>query len=185
MIDSQEQKLRALINAHARHVSWLIARRERDPMTREELLADVFEIAYRHLAELSSLPPAVVRSWLLRTATNVTANEARRGAARRRLIQRLSSETPPVVPSPEDQAVAEANRRELHRRLGATFEQMTPAHQSLLARDAVGQNGPAIAADLGISHQAARSRLMRARSAFARRYHAGTEVSGDRSRPTE
>lgn len=49
-------------------------------------------------------------------------------------------------------------------------------NSKVLALDALGHKGPAIAEQLGITHQAARSRLMRPRQALLEKY-AGIEVS--------
>jgi len=54
----------------------------------------------------------------------------------------------------------------------AAWDALDPSQRDLLTLDVLGQKGPAIAVRLGISHQAARSRLMRARAAFVTAYEA-------------
>ncbi|MFT3851986.1 MAG: sigma-70 family RNA polymerase sigma factor [Ilumatobacteraceae bacterium] len=171
MNNDQERQLKRIIETHVRAVSWTLTRSERDQVTREELLADVFEVAYRHLDELASLSDDTVRSWLIRTAEFLAANEARRGARRRQLLERLAAQ--PVeseMPSAEDLVVDDDVRRQQDRQIRAAYEQLPIDDQVLLARAAAGWTGPELATELGVTAVAVRSRLMRARAAFRERF---------------
>lgn len=162
----QETQLRRLISSHSTAVNWLLARHERNAATREDLLGDVFELCFRHLDELAVLHDNQVRGWLLRTTRFLLANEARRGTRRRELIERLAAEPVTIMTSVEDDYVDDEVRRGCVAAVRVAFDQLTEAQREILARDANGQTGPAIAADIGMTNVAVRSRLMRARSAF-------------------
>ncbi|MBK5224487.1 MAG: sigma-70 family RNA polymerase sigma factor [Acidimicrobiia bacterium] len=146
---------------------------EHDHTVRDELWSDVFDVACGHLDELEELDPAQVRSWLLRTARYVTANAARRSIARRRLVDRLIREPLELASSAEEEffgAEPSAEEKERASQVSAAWERLAGDQRDVLAMDALGNRGPAIAARLEITHQAARLRLMRARAAFAASY---------------
>lgn len=145
---------------------------ERDSSTREELWADVLRSAFDHLEELEPLSPGQVRSWLLQTARYLTANSTRRAIAWRRLLDRLSQEPPEPTSSAEDEFLGhdDPDKREVGRLAGVAWRGLSESYREILTLDALGQKGPQIAELLGVTHQAARLRLMRARAAFAKAY---------------
>lgn len=177
--ESSERALRMLMKEHGRAVESFIARRERDPAVREEIWSDVFRLAHGHLDELTDADSAGTRRWLWRVAELVTSNAGRRATTRRRLIARLEIEPVLLQSSPEDEYIAQEDRQSEH--IEATLSALNVEQRRILLLDALGDAGPAIAATLGISHQAARSRLMRARTAFVRAYNA--VASDDESQP--
>lgn len=163
------RRLRLVVAEHGRMVESFLAHVERDPALREELWADVIGLVYQHIDELEPLSAAQVRSWLLRTARYLTANAARRAQTRRRVVERLAREPLEFVVSAEDEFIdSDVTDEGLDRshRIRAALNQLHYDYQQILIMNALGQTGPKIAEELGISHQAARSRLMRARSAF-------------------
>lgn len=167
--DSPSDRLRLLTAAHGRAVAGVVSVHERDAMTAEELVADVFVLAYDHLDEIGDLPERQVRSWLLRTARFLVANEARRGAARRRRVELLRREPLSFVSAADDEffeieALAEEGVRS--QRIGAALDLLSDGDRDVLVWDANGEKGPAIAERLGVGHDAARKRLSRARAAF-------------------
>jgi RNA polymerase sigma factor (sigma-70 family) len=149
----------------------IVARFEHDPAEAEEAWSDVFQLAYDRIHEVADLAESQQRSWLLRTARFMVANRGRRNATRRRALDRLRQEPLPVVPSAEDEFVTiveddeERQSSDLVREalLGLRFE-----YRQILILHALGNNGPSIARQLGISHQAVRKRLMMARTEFRR-----------------
>lgn len=178
--------LRRIVAAHGRIVETYLAYIERDAAVREELWADVVGLAYQHLDELHCLSAGQVRSWLLRTARNLTANAARRAQTRRRLAERLAREPVAFVTSAEDEFIdsdLSAEHRARSERIRCSLDQLSDGYRRILTMDALGQNGPLIAAQLGISHQAARSRLMRARNAFITAFTADDEVDSTSRTP--
>jgi DNA-directed RNA polymerase specialized sigma24 family protein len=167
--DSPSDHLRFLTTVHGRAVAGLVSVHERDVMTAEELVADVFVLAYDHLDEIGDLSQRQVQSWLLRTARFLVANEARRGAARRRRVELLRREPLPLVSGADDEFFEiEARLEESVRsqRIGAALDLLSTGDRDVLVWDANGEKGPAIAERLGIGHDAARKRLSRARAAF-------------------
>jgi len=166
-------ELRLIVAAHGRSVETYLSYVERDAAVREELWADVFGLAYQHIGELAGLSTGQLRSWLLRTARYLTANAARRAQTRRRVAERLANEPLEFVASAEDVFIdtdVSDEQRVRSERIRCALEQLSDGYQRILTMDALGQSGPLIAKQLGISHQATRSRLMRARNAFITAY---------------
>lgn len=167
--ESPSDHLRFLTAFHGRAVTGLVSVHERDAMTAEELVADVFVLAYDRLDEIGDLSELQVRSWLLRTARFLVANEARRGATRRRQVERLRREPLSFVLGADDEffemeLLHEENARS--ERIGVALELLSEGDRDILVWDANGEKGRAIAERLGIGQGAARKRLSRARAAF-------------------
>ena len=169
----QEDRLRNLISTHGRTVRACLTRRERDPASVEDLWTDVFALASERLDELASLSETAQRSWLIRTASNLTANHARRNATRRKTLEMLRREPLPFVSSAEDDAELRAAADESDLRSNAirtALQRLDAAERQVLVLHAIGYDGPRIAHEMSISHAAARKRLMRARFAFRETY---------------
>lgn len=174
--DAPSVRLRELVTEHGGAVQSLLLGLERDSAAREELWSDVFTLAYRRIDELGQLTVRQRHRWLLRATRHLTANHARRSTTRRRAIERLAREPLHVGLSAEDAYFVAVDLRAHEDRVAevhAAWRTLSPAHQEVLALDALGSNGPAIAKQLGVSHQAARSRLMRARQALLDAYTEG------------
>lgn len=166
-------RLRTLVDEHGKAVHALLRGLEHHHSVREELWGDVFMLASRRIEELDRLSVQQQRRWLLRVARNLTANVARRAVTRRQAYERLVREPLDVGLSAEDEYFARINLPAHSERIADVQEawwHLSDAHREILALDALGHKGPAIADQLGISHQAARSRLMRARQAFLDAY---------------
>lgn len=183
MIDNEPNdaadQLRLLVATHGRSVETYLSYVERDASVREELWADVMDLAYHHINELQGLASGQVRSWLLRTARYLAANAARRAQTRRRLAERLALEPLEFVASAEDEFIdtdVSVEHRARSERIRCALDQLSDGYQRILTMDALGQPGPLIAKQLDISHQATRSRLMRARNAFMTAYAALDDV---------
>lgn len=177
---SSSARLQELVTEHGRTVMAVLVGLERDPAVREELWSDVFTLAYRRIDDLDPLTAQQRRRWLLRAARNLSANTMRRTISRRRAFERLSREPVHVALSAEDAYFATINLRAHDDRIADVHEawrSLSAAHREVLALDALGHKGPVIAERLGVSHQAARSRLMRARQALLDAY---AEVGGGR-----
>jgi len=174
----EEDAFRALVRTYARPVRSVIRRYEKNPMEIDEITADVFALAHDHWADLAQASEGQVRSWLLRTARFMTSNEVRRAMSRRRLYERLRREPLPVAATPDDELAAvdgEAAVREESARVHTVLASLRPDYQTALVMAAFGQHGLEIAAALGISDNAARKRLMRARAAFREAYESSAE----------
>lgn len=167
--DSTSVRLQELVTEHGRSVMSLLVGLERDPAVREELWSDVFTLAYRRLDELALLSTPQRHRWLLRATRNLTANLMRRSISRRQAFERLAREPVHDALSAEDAYFATVDLGAHQDRVDVVRDAwltLSAAHREVLALDALGHKGPAIAEQLGISHQAARSRLMRARQAL-------------------
>ena len=180
----RERLLRGLMDSHGGAVRVIVARHEHDQTEAEEVWSDVFQLAYERIQDVANLPESQQRSWLLRTARFLTANRGRRNATRRRTLDQLRHQPLSMVPSAEDVFVSfvesdEAQKTsELVREalLGLRFE-----HRQILILHALGNNGPSIARQLGITHDAARKRLMMARAEFRRMHPEPVQAYPERS----
>ena len=154
--------LQLLVDHHGNAVQATLVALERDPAVREELWSDVFALAYRRIGELERLPEPQCRSWLLRAARNLTANSARRAMTRRRALERLAREPIAAALSAEEAYFATIGTGDAAQlaAVRTAWNLLSSAHREVLALDALGLKGPVIAERLGLSHQAARSRLM-------------------------
>lgn len=164
-----EKQLRDLIGAHGRTVRACLARREHDRASVEELWVDVFAVAAERLDELVALPVGVQQSWLLRTASNLTANHSRRNATRRSTLERLRHEPLAIAVSAEEEVELRADDQDSVVRSGAVraaLDRLNPADRQVLVLHAIGYDGPRIAVEISLSESATRKRLMRARRAF-------------------
>lgn len=142
----------AIMRAHGRAVLGYLSRRAEPAQDAADLMAEVFVVAWRRLAEVPE-PPDETRAWLLGAARLVLANH-RRGAVRRnRLAGRLRLAWRPATAENGDGPVRDAldtlgdDDRELLTLIA--WEDLTPSQA---------------AAVLGIPPATARKRLERART---------------------
>lgn len=169
----RSRQLRVLVADHGRSVDALLRTLEHDAANREELWSDVFTIACAHLDEFEQLSEGRVRGWLLVTTRHVAANTARRAVTRRTTIERLCREPADFSASAEDDYLDSLADPPHHsRQVRAAWLTLSTPQQEILVLDANGLSGRSIADHLGITHQGARSRLMRARNALVTAYQA-------------
>lgn len=164
---STDDELRELVRSHGGAVDRYLRSIERSPEAREEHWADVFTVAFERLEDLRGLSEGRARAWLLTTARNIVRNVARRETTRRDLLHRLAAEPASLERSAEDRyldSVVDTDR------LGSVWDELRPSHRQVLYLAMEGLDGPGISEQMGITHQAARSLLMRARGAFLDRY---------------
>jgi RNA polymerase sigma factor (sigma-70 family) len=142
-------------------------------MEAEEVVADVFHLAYRNLSQLGVATDQQVKSWLLRTASYLMANQMRRAMTRRRLVERLAREPLTLVATPaEEFETADDNADAAHQseRVMHVLSSLRDDYRQALVMHALGERGADIGDLLGVSENAARKRLMRARIAFRDAY---------------
>lgn len=178
----QELLLRQLIDAHDRTVRVFVARYEFDASEADEVVGDVYEVAFAHLDVLAGREPEEVRNWLLRTARYLTANRGRRNATRRRAIERLQREPLALAVSPEEEFFGEVREQESTALLTKTLEcldDLTAEERQLLIMYANSSSGIEIAEAIGTRPGAARQRLWRARAAFRAAFDARSRVADE------
>lgn len=125
----------------------------------EDALQDVFVRAYSGLR--ASDNDLALRAWLYRVAHNRCIDELRRPAP-------PSPELLELVRAPEQDPIAEADRRESLRRLIADVRRLPDQQRSaLLMRELGGMTYAELAEALGVSIPAVKSLLVRARVALA------------------
>ena len=104
---TDDQRFEALYAAHAGAVL-AYARRRTSPANADDVMADVFLIAWRRLADV----PCDERIWLLGVARRVLANQrrgqTRQRALRERLLPQLPSSSPAADGDPRDERVLRA-----------------------------------------------------------------------------
>jgi DNA-directed RNA polymerase specialized sigma24 family protein len=152
--DDRSARAQALFETHWRGVL-AYARRRASYATADEVLSDVFMVAWRRLddvpAEADALP------WLLACARNALANHRRAQRRRVRLVARLRPTVSDELPvGLHDGMLAEALAR-----LGSRDR------EALLLSAWEGLTAPQAAAVLGCSPEAFRVRLHRARKRLA------------------
>lgn len=155
--------------AHGNAVRSLVARYEYSRDDADDIVSDVFQLAYRNMDSLSQASEVEVRSWLLRTARNLVANHVRRSMSRRRLLDRLAREPLPVAISPDEEYALGENQiiaSTRSQRVRFVLAGLREDYRLVLIMDALGDSDATIAKALGVSPNAARKRLMRARIAF-------------------
>lgn len=150
--DERSARAQALFEAHWRTVL-AYARRRASHATADEVLSDVFMVAWRRLDDV----PAEALPWLLACARSALANHHR--AQRRRL--RLSARLRPTVTDEPPIALGDGRLAGALARVGARDREalLLSAWEGLSAEEA--------AAVLGCSPEAFRVRLHRARKRLA------------------
>jgi RNA polymerase sigma factor (sigma-70 family) len=166
---TEDRWIRLWVDTHGAAVRALVCRYEYDPRDVDELVADVFCVAYRNIEKLKLATDDALRCWLLSTARHVVQNHVRRAMSRRRLTERLARMPLPDANAADvDYADREAELRAQRRDAAVRhiLDGMRDDERLVLVMDALGGTGPAIGHALGVSPNAARKRLMRARVAF-------------------
>lgn len=151
--DDRRARAEAMFAEHAGAV-WAYARRRASAATADDVLSDVFMVAWRRLDDV----PDDARAWLLACARNALANHQRAERRSLRLVSRLTATSAPAAPPIElhDGALAQA--------LASLSER---DREVLLLTAWEGLSGDRAAAVLGCSPQAFRVRSHRARKRLA------------------
>lgn len=138
-----------------RRIHGLVLASLRDP----ELAADVTQEAFLRLLREARAGryPDSAGAWLYRTALNLAVSRARRAAVARRFAPRLVRRDDP--PTPEEVSLG----RERSALMRAALARLPQVQRTALIMAAQGIGGEQIAAQLGKSHGATRTLLLRAR----------------------
>lgn len=151
---STQQRFEALYRAHADRVHAYAARRS-DRATADDVVAEVFLVAWRRLESVPEEP----FPWLLGVARRVLANRRRANGRAAALNDRLAGTLRAFSPPP---ALAD-------RRVGSALATLGESDRELLLLIAwEGLDQAEVAAVLGIRRGAVATRLHRARERFAR-----------------
>ena len=134
------------------------AERRTHPLGAEDVVADVFLVAWRRLEDVP-IPPEEARAWLFGVAHRVLANHRRSDARQQSLQLRVGQVLPPRVAG-ADEGADVAARLDLAR----AWNLLSPTDQEALTLTALdGLTGPQAADVLSISTTAFSVRLSRAR----------------------
>ncbi len=149
--NSDDERFRALFDAHRRLVLGYALRRVDEPADAADVLAETFLVAWRRIRDVPVGDAA--RPWLLAVARRVLANQRRGSHRRHELAQRLAGQLAASLPRPEadgavQAALARLSERDREVLLLAAWEGLEPAE---------------IAAATGQRAVTVRSRLHRAR----------------------
>jgi RNA polymerase sigma-70 factor (ECF subfamily) len=128
-----------------------------------DIVAETFLVAWRRLEDVP--PGDQARLWLYGVARRTLANQRRGERRRERLGERLRADLPPVLVDPPEPPGPDAL---------AALERLGPEDREVLRLSAWEELSPSeVAAVLGISAVAARSRLHRARRRLRRALERG------------
>ncbi len=157
---------------YATHRGWLvslIARSTPNKTDVEDLCAEVFACAFEKHAHVGDYGVGQQRRWLYEAAQREMMRHVRAWNRRQRLLERAYHESTSESSDPFELLLASEARADLRSRCAEVrqlLKLMRDNDLAILEMAASGMNGPAIAAQLEISHQSARTRLMLARRRF-------------------
>ena len=155
-----DSRFEALYAEHAARVKAYALRRS-DPATADDVVSDVFLVAWRRLAEV----PEPALPWLYGVARRVLANRRRGESRTAALRERLAGESPrgDHGPRPGDPGVRDGDPR-----VWLALDALPEADREVLILHAWEELAPAeIATVLGVRPNAISVRLHRARRRFA------------------
>jgi RNA polymerase sigma-70 factor (ECF subfamily) len=148
---------------HGREILAYALRRTSDPEDAADLVAETFLVAWRRLEDVP--PDSQARLWLYGVARRTRANQRRGERRRERLGERLRADLAPALAEPSEPPGPDAL---------AALGRLGPEDREVLRLSAWEELLPSeVAAVLGISAVAARSRLHRARRRLRRELERG------------
>ena len=130
----------------------------RDEAEAEDVLQDAYVRAYAHLGQLEQ--PERLASWL----THIAVHEARARLRRRGRIAEVKEGPLHAVPSPSSDPEQEALGKQLQRVLVSAIDDLPVGYRTVFVlRDVEGMSTAEVSESLGVSEQAVKMRLHRAR----------------------
>jgi len=130
----------------------------RDEAEAEDVLQDAYVRAYAHLGQLEQ--PERLASWL----THIAVHEARARLRRRGRIAEVKEGPLHAVPSPSRDPEQEALGKQLQRVLVSAIDDLPVGYRTVFVlRDVEGMSTAEVSESLGVSEQAVKMRLHRAR----------------------
>lgn len=169
-VPQDPETFRSLWDRNHGAVRSYLARRCSEP---DDLLVEVFTVAYRRLADVPSSSPQD-RWWLYATARRVLANHRRASRRRSALLERITRLDPPSHVIDTDPADPRAAA------VAASLASLSPLDREIVLLNAwEGLSAPEAAVVLGVSTAAAMKRLQRAKQRFADAYRREVSSSGE------
>lgn len=154
----RQKRFEALFDAYAADVHRYLRRRVANPADVDDLVADVFLVAWRKINEI---PHDLELPWLYRTAWMELANQRRKVVPFPAGSAADLESSAPAEADPADRVIEDAE-------VAAAWKQLGPKEREILRLTAwEGLTGEALARAVGMSTGAAASALSRARSHFA------------------
>ena len=152
-----EDRLRRLFTAYAPAVANFLARRIEGDLDLDDLVDETFVIVWRRL---DRVPPDFELPWIIGVARNVAHNARRARQRRAHYERRFQGPGHQVAITPEDEVIADLAGR-------AALDQLSRSDRELLRLHAwEGLEPREIAVVLGITANAAATRLSRAKKRF-------------------
>ncbi len=138
-------------------------RRTFDVEVARDLVAETFAQAFEARGSYRGSTDAEAAGWLYAIARHQLSHYVRRGAVRMKAVRRLDISLPPVSDDDYERIVELAGLAELRGRVAAAFGDLGSGERAALQLRVIEQQAyPAVAAQLGVSEQTARSRVSRA-----------------------
>ena len=151
-MDDREDDNRALYDRFAYPVSKYIGRHISNKQDAEDLLVEVFLVAFTN-ADLASLPAKRQLAWLMRVTNNKLVDRHRHLSLLRMVPIELASEREDDMPTPEQYV----QQQESYERLYRALEQLAPSQRGLIVlRYTRNMSNGEIAGMLGKSEEAVR-----------------------------
>ena len=164
-MSSTDQRFRQIYGAHYKEVL-AYCRRRTSADGADDATSETFLIAWRRIDQVPEGPDAVI--WLYRTARGVVSNAWRSALRQKNLNRKLDSLGLDMVPTTDELVILRSDADQI---LCALSRLRTKEQEILRLAEWENLLPREIAGVLGISPEAARQRLSRARAGLARQYN--------------
>ena len=158
----------ALYDRHAEELLLFLTRRTADPQVALDLWAETFAQAVAASRRFRGGSDAEAAAWLYTIARRQLARYYERGRVEQRAVERLRFERESASPSLLTELAERAGLNELRAELAGALAQLSPGVREAVRLRIVDDLAyPEVAGRLGISEQAARSRVSRGLATLA------------------
>jgi RNA polymerase sigma factor (sigma-70 family) len=159
-----------LYRGHARDLLVYFTQRVYDPEVALDLVAETFAAAFDVRSQFRGSEEAQAIAWIYGIAHHQVGRYFRRGAVERRALQKAGVEVPAMKEPDYERVIELAGLEQLRGRLAAALAELPDDQARAIQLRIVEERSYAdVAAELGVSEQAARARVSRGLRALAAR----------------
>lgn len=160
--DRSKQAFEQLYDRSARRLLVHLVRRMQDVDAATELWAECWAVAFAGWSRCRATSPEEAEAWLFGIAHRQLAGYYRKGAVRRRVLERLQWSVPEVSEDDHDELERDAELAELRELLSAALATLPEMRRRAVELRVLGALPyPQVAARMGCSEQAARAHVSR------------------------